>query len=125
MECLLAMSKSDRENMGIETKGCGETHFYLRRLTVVEKSFTNKCQSKNSTPAMLCLCKNNDVATSFGIYIEGEARQATYTLNCYGQFTRARFGHSEVFEKRTNEWPSLLAPARTKLFLLLLLEEGF
>jgi hypothetical protein len=39
----------------------------------------------------------------FGIYIEGEARQATE------EFTRARFGHSEVFEKMTNEWPSLLA----------------
>jgi hypothetical protein len=39
---------------------------------------------------------------------EGEARQATYRLNCSGKFTRARFGHSEVFEKMTNEWPSLL-----------------
>jgi hypothetical protein len=45
-----------------------------------------------------------------GIYIEGEARQATYRLNCSGEFTRARFGHSEVFEKMSNEWPSLLAP---------------
>jgi hypothetical protein len=27
-----------------------------------------------------------------GIYIEGEARQATYRLNCSGEFTRARFG---------------------------------
>jgi hypothetical protein len=45
-----------------------------------------------------------------GIYIEGEARQATYRLNCSGEFTRARFGHLEVFEKMTNEWPSLLAP---------------
>jgi hypothetical protein len=44
-----------------------------------------------------------------GICIEGEARQATYRLNCSGEFTRARFGHSEVFEKMTNEWPSLLA----------------
>jgi hypothetical protein len=44
------------------------------------------------------------------IYIEGEKRQATYRLNCSGEFTRARFGHSEVFEKMTNEWPSLLAP---------------
>jgi hypothetical protein len=44
-----------------------------------------------------------------GIYIEGEARQATYRLNCFGELTRARFGHSEIFEKTTNEWPSLLA----------------
>jgi hypothetical protein len=44
------------------------------------------------------------------IYIEGEARQVTYRLNCSGEFTRARFGHSEVFEKMANEWPSLLAP---------------
>jgi hypothetical protein len=42
-----------------------------------------------------------------GIYIEKEARQATYILNCSGEFTRARFGHSEVFEKMTNEWPFL------------------
>jgi hypothetical protein len=34
-----------------------------------------------------------------GIYIEGEARQATYRRNCSGEFTRARFGHSEVFER--------------------------
>jgi hypothetical protein len=45
-----------------------------------------------------------------GIYIEGEPRQATYRLNCSGEYTRARFGHSEVFEKMTNEWPSFLAP---------------
>jgi hypothetical protein len=44
-----------------------------------------------------------------GVYIEGEARQATYRLNCSGEFTRARFGHSKVFEKMTDEWPSLLA----------------
>jgi hypothetical protein len=45
-----------------------------------------------------------------GIYIEGEARQVTYRLNCSGEFTRARFGHSEVFPKMTDEWPSFLAP---------------
>jgi hypothetical protein len=38
-----------------------------------------------------------------GIYIEGKARQATYRLNCSGDFTRARFGHLEVFEKMTDE----------------------
>jgi hypothetical protein len=31
-------------------------------------------------------------------------------LNYSGEFIRARFGHSEVFEKMTNEWPSFLAP---------------
>jgi hypothetical protein len=36
-----------------------------------------------------------------GIYIEGEARQATYRLNWSGEFIRARFGHFEVFEKMT------------------------
>jgi hypothetical protein len=45
-----------------------------------------------------------------GIYIEGEVKQVTYRLNCSGEFTRARFGHLEVFEKMTDEWPSLLAP---------------
>jgi hypothetical protein len=45
-----------------------------------------------------------------GIYIEAEARHATCRLNCSGEFTRAKFGHSEAFEKMTNEWPSLLAP---------------
>jgi hypothetical protein len=59
-----------------------------------------------------------------GIYIEGEARQATYRLNCSGEFTRARFGHSEVFENKTNEWPSLLTQGEF-FFLLLLLKEGF
>jgi hypothetical protein len=39
-----------------------------------------------------------------GIYIEGEARQVTYTLNCSGEFTRERFGHSEFFEKMTDEF---------------------
>jgi hypothetical protein len=37
-----------------------------------------------------------------GIYIEGEARQVTYRLNCSGEFTRARFGHSKVFKKMTD-----------------------
>jgi hypothetical protein len=43
------------------------------------------------------------------IYIEGEARQVTYRLNCSGEFARARFDHLEVFEKMTNKWPSILA----------------
>jgi hypothetical protein len=54
--------------MGTETEGCvldmdihfgGETHFDLRCLTVVEKSVTNKCLSKNSTPTTSCLRKHN------------------------------------------------------------------
>jgi hypothetical protein len=58
------MSKGDRENMGtdmgiLDIHLGGETHFDLRCLTVVEKSVTNKCQSKNSTPATPCLCKHN------------------------------------------------------------------
>jgi hypothetical protein len=57
-----------------------------------------------------------------GIYIEGEARQATYRLNCSGEFTRARFRHSEVFEKMTNEWPSLLAPGDK---IVPIIEESF
>jgi hypothetical protein len=57
--------------------------------------------------------------SSLGIYIEGEARQATYRLNVLEFSTRGRFDHSEVFEKMTNE------PQGTKSFLLLLLEEGF
>jgi hypothetical protein len=40
-------------------------------------------------------------------------RQAIYRMNCSGELTRARLGHSEVFEKMTNEWPSLLAPRDT------------
>jgi hypothetical protein len=90
---------------------------------VVGKSVTNECQSKNSTPATPRLCTHNRehsfptavlevilMLPHLGIYIEGEARQATYRLNCSGEFTRARFGHSEVFERMTNEWSSLLAP---------------
>jgi hypothetical protein len=97
------MSKGDRENMGTETEGCvldihfgGETHFDLRCLTVVEKSVTNKSHSNNSTPATPCLCKHNRehafysncisgvilMLPPLGIYIGGEARQATYRLNC-------------------------------------------
>jgi hypothetical protein len=64
--CLLEMSKGNTENMKTETEGCvvdihfgGETYFDLPYLTVVEKSVTNKCQSKNCTPATPCLCKHN------------------------------------------------------------------
>jgi hypothetical protein len=59
-----------------------------------------------------------------GIYIEGEARQATYRLNCSEEFTRARFGHLEVFEKMTNEWPSPLVP-RDKIIPIITFGIGF
>jgi hypothetical protein len=100
---------------------------------VVERSVSNKFQSKNSTPATPCLYKLNrehafySNSSSGGhilmlpplrIYIEGEARQATHKLICSREFSRARFGHSEVFGKITNEWPSLLAP-RDKIVLII------
>jgi hypothetical protein len=63
---ITGMSKSDRENTKTETKGCvldihygGETHFDLRCLTVVEKSVTDKRQSKNNTTVTPCLYKYN------------------------------------------------------------------
>jgi hypothetical protein len=34
----------------------------------------------------------------------------TYRLNCSEEFTRAKFGHSEVFEIMTDEWPFFLTP---------------
>jgi hypothetical protein len=54
-----------------------------------------------------------------GIYIEGEARQATYRLNCSGEFIRARFGHS-----MTDELPSLLAPG-DKIVPIIAFGSGF
>jgi hypothetical protein len=52
------------------------------------------------------------------IYIEGEIRQGTYRLSCCGELTRARFEHSEVFEKMTDERPSFLAFERRFMFEL-------
>jgi hypothetical protein len=40
---------------------------------------------------------------------ERQDRLNLHRLNCFGGFTRSIFGNSEVFEKMTNEWPSLLA----------------
>jgi hypothetical protein len=72
------MSKGDWENMGTETEGCvldihfgGETHFDLRCLTVVEKSVTNKCQSKNSTLATTWMCKHNREHAFYSNYSSG------------------------------------------------------
>jgi hypothetical protein len=59
-----------------------------------------------------------------GIYIEGDARHAIYRLNCSGEFTRAKFGHYEVFEKMTDEWPSLLAPG-DKIVPIIAFGRGF
>jgi hypothetical protein len=72
---------------------------------VVEKSIKTGNMHSTSTAALVVTL----MLPPLGIYIEGEARQATYSLNCSGEFTRARFGHSEVFEKMTNEWPYRLA----------------
>jgi hypothetical protein len=48
----------------------------------------------------------------------------TYKLNCSGEFTRARFGHSDVFEKMTDEWPTFLAPG-DKLVPIIAFGRGF
>jgi hypothetical protein len=61
---------------------------------------------------------------TLGIYIVGEARQATFRLNCSGQFTRAIFNHSEVFEKMTDEWQSLLVPG-DKIVPIIAFGRGF
>jgi hypothetical protein len=44
-----------------------------------------------------------------GIYIEGEATQATYRLNCCGEFTRARFCHSVVLKKMGHQIVLIIA----------------
>jgi hypothetical protein len=82
----------------------GETHFDLRCLTVVEKA--SQISVKRKTALQVCLAclsitwsmHSTPIAAlevmlmspPLGIYIEGEARQATYRLNCPGEFTRAR-----------------------------------
>jgi hypothetical protein len=76
---------------------------HLQRLACI--SITGRMHSTPTAALEIIL-----MLPPLGIYIEGEARQATYRMNCSGGFTRARFGHSEVFEKMTNEWPSLLTP---------------
>jgi hypothetical protein len=99
-------------------------YFDLRCLIVVEKSVTNKCNRKTvHLQCLACLSIIGSMHSTsnaalevilmlppLSMYIEGEARQATYRLNCFEEFTRARFGNSEVFEKMTDEWPSLLVP---------------
>jgi hypothetical protein len=85
----------------------GET---LRCLTVVEKSVTAHLHRLACISIPGSMHSTSTVALEvilmlppLGIYIEREARQATYRLNCSGEFIRARFGHSEVFKKMTND----------------------
>jgi hypothetical protein len=129
----------------IETKGCvldihfgGETHFDLRCLTVVAKSVQISVNWKTAhLQPFACINITGSMHSdptaalevilmllALGIYIEGEAKQATYRLNCSGEFTRARFGHSKDFKKMTNELPSLLAQG-DKIVPIISLEEGF
>jgi hypothetical protein len=63
---LLAMSKDDRKNIGLKPKivywiytTVVQPILTYAALPVVEKSVTNKCHSKNSTPARSYLCKHN------------------------------------------------------------------
>jgi hypothetical protein len=81
------MSKGDKKNMGTEseTKSCvldihfdGKTHFNLRFLIVVEKSITNKCQSRNR---ITWIMRSTPMLSPLGIYIEREVSQVTYRLN--------------------------------------------
>jgi hypothetical protein len=116
----------------------GETHFDLRCLTLVEKAsqiIINRKTAHLQRLACVSIIRSmHSTPTAdlevilklphLGIYIEGEARQATDRLNCFGEFTRARFGHSEVFEKITDEWPSLLAPG-DKIVPIIAFGRGF
>jgi hypothetical protein len=106
----------------VDIQFVGGTHFDLRCLTGVEKAYQISVSRKTAhLQRLACISITGSMHSTptaalevilmlppLGIYIEGDARQATYRLNCSGEFTRARFGHSEVFEKMTNEWPSLL-----------------
>jgi hypothetical protein len=104
------MSKGDRENTKTETKGCvldthfsDETHFVYNQISLNRKtahlqrlaciSITGSMHSTPTAALQVIL-----MLPPLGIYIEGKARQATI------------FGHLEVFEKITNEGPSLLTP---------------
>jgi hypothetical protein len=121
--------------MGTETEGCVlDLHFggerkkasqisvnrkttHLQRLACV--SITGSMHSTPTAALEVIL-----MLPPHGIYIEEEAKQATYRLNCSGELNRARFDHSKVFEKMTDEWP-FFWPQGTNFFLLLLLERGF
>jgi hypothetical protein len=76
------MQKGDRENMGIETKGCvldihfgGETDFDLRCLTVVENASQISVNQKKAHLQRLAFYSNcssgshTDVATSWYLYL--------------------------------------------------------
>jgi hypothetical protein len=107
------MSKGDKKNMGMVVRPIltnaaslwwkkasqisdNRKTAHLQRLTCV--SITGSMHSTPTAALEVIL-----MLPPLGIYIEGG-------LNCFGEFTRVRFGQSEVFKKMTNEWPSLLAP---------------
>jgi hypothetical protein len=140
------MSKGERENMGTETEGCvldihlgGETHFDLRCLTVMEKSVTNKGQSNTAhMQCLACASKTESMHVTptaarkvilmlppLGIYIEGEARQATYRLTDWIVDLLEQDLAIRRFSKRWLMSGHIFWPQGTKSFLLLLLEEGF
>jgi hypothetical protein len=75
--------------------------FFLKNAHLQRLACVSITGSMHSTPT--AALEFTLMLPPLGIYIEGETRQATYRLNCSGEFTRARFGHSEVFEKITNE----------------------
>jgi hypothetical protein len=90
---------------------------HLQRL-----AYVNITESMHSTPT--AALEVILIWSPLGIYIEEEARQATYRLNCSGKFTRARFGHSDVFDKMTNEWPISSGP-RGKLVPMFAFERRY
>jgi hypothetical protein len=140
--CLLAISKGDRENMGTETEGCvlgihfgGLTYAALLWWKKASQISVNRKTAHLQRLACVSITGSMHLTSTaalevilmvppLGIYIEGEVRQANYRLNCSGEFTRARFGHSEVFEKMTNEWPSILAPGN-KIVTFIAFGRGF
>jgi hypothetical protein len=88
--------------MGTETKFCptlpsiNQKTAHMQRFACVSITGTMHSTPTADLEAILML-------PPLGIYNEGEATQATYRLNCAGEFTRARFSHSEVFEKITKK----------------------
>jgi hypothetical protein len=60
--------------------------------------------------------------SSLKIYIEREARLANCRLKCVGILNQVEFGHSKVFENKTEELPLLFA---LKLFQIMFLEVDF
>jgi hypothetical protein len=75
---------------------------------VVYWVYTSEVRPISTYAALLWWKKVILMLPPLGYYIVEKATQATDSLNCSGEFTRARFGHSEVFDKMTTVWPSLL-----------------